>query len=141
MAWAAVVVLLTLSAVASPSRGSSLPRSLLDAPGHRRLTSLSEVSGEVSGEESSEASALPGDMALCDWDDLYLPNVVQPSCYDLNLTMALSTVSGVGEGDFVTGSVGIRVKVAAATRCVVLHALDMDITHVAYKKAGGQLVP
>ncbi|KAJ9518132.1 hypothetical protein QJQ45_010113 [Haematococcus lacustris] len=141
MAWAAVVVLLTLLAVASPSGGSSLPRSLLEASGHRRLTSLSEVSGEVSGEESSEASALPGDMALCDWDDLYLPDVVQPSRYDLNLTMALSTVSGVGEGDFVTGSVGIRVKVAAATRCVVLHALDMDITHVAYKKAGGQLVP
>ncbi|BDA42905.1 Aminopeptidase N [Coccomyxa sp. Obi] len=61
----------------------------------------------------------------CTWTHWRLPSNVKPDMYHLDLYTTLQ------EPFAVNGTVTISVKVTQRSPCVVLHARDMDITHVA----------
>ena len=60
----------------------------------------------------------------CIWSNYRLPRNHRPTQYDLDISVQL-------EPPFlVTGVVQVAVNVGRPSRCMVLHAVDMNITHV-----------
>lgn len=76
--------------------------------------------GGSQGQSTSDGGGM-GD-ALCNWDQYTLPDAVLPRHYDLHLNVPLQ------ESWLVSGNVVIHVDVLSFTRCIVLHAADMNIT-------------
>ena len=65
-----------------------------------------------------------GESVECTWSDYHLPRSMLPSQYDLELQVQLE------EPFTVTGAVEIHLNVTKPSRCVVLHAVGMNITHM-----------
>lgn len=90
------------------------------------------------GGDSAAPGADVGVLDLCSWQQWRLPSSVVPSHYDLVLQVPLQSSGPAGDLPLVQGSVGINVTVLNATRCVVLHASDMDIGEVRLGGPEGQ---
>lgn len=60
----------------------------------------------------------------CSWNNYILPTTLRPTQYDLGLEVQLKPPYQV------TGQMQIFVNVTRPTRCMVLHAMGMNITGV-----------
>lgn len=59
---------------------------------------------------------------LCDWERYQLPDAVVPTHYDLHMNVPLE------DPWIASGNVIVHVDIRAFTRCIVMHAADMNIT-------------
>lgn len=62
--------------------------------------------------------------AECSWSSYHLPSSIVPTQYDLELSTELQ------EPFLVVGAVTVHANVTRPSKCIVMHALDMNITHM-----------
>ena len=62
--------------------------------------------------------------AECSWSSYHLPSSIVPTQYNLELSTELQ------EPFLVVGAVTVLANVTRPSKCIVLHALDMNITHM-----------
>jgi len=76
----------------------------------------------------------PTNYAECAWRELYLPRTIIPLNYRLNLSLFFNPLPGaaISDSDYFEGVVEMDLHVTNATRCVVLHSVDNDISEVSY---------
>lgn len=93
-------------------------------PGQEGEGSGSEPTQNEGGGSQGQSSSDGGGMgdALCTWNKYMLPDAVVPRHYDLHMNVPLE------EPWLASGNVVIHMDVLSFTRCIVLHAVDMNIT-------------
>lgn len=60
----------------------------------------------------------------CEWSSYHLPTGVKPVQYDLEMTVELEPPY------LVAGQMTVYANVTRPSKCIVMHALDMNISHI-----------